>query len=610
MPKNSSILTLIFIILSCFVSKADIILNNKINEVYSQKIDYQIYSDVDGNKSFEQIKQLASKGKFEKKEKFDNFQSDNSFHTFWIKLELLNKDDRDWLFEIVTIYAPIAEVHINDEILKTGHFINLRDKHSYQLNRPVFELNQLKAGKNEIFIKVKNHDVSSFLFKIQTVENFAVNIVKEHLLLGVFYGILFIVCLYNSILFVYSREKLYFKYVLYIVSCILLCATIDGLAFTYIWPNHSFLNYWFNYYIAPWSFIGTFLWYSISFIEVNKYAKNDFKAILFVAFIYLLIKFLDEFFITFLPEIISIAHVSIYITLYVVALRLYFKTVYSARLFVLAYSLILFSLLINELRMFTIIPTNLFTINALYLGILIEVIVMTFAIGEKLRSLKLDKDKALKRMLQELKEKNELKEKINLQLEQKVQERTVLLEEANKKLEEYMLQLKTVNVQLDKDKWDLNKQLSSEVRARVVLQDLSFEEFTKAFPNEISCQKYIEELKWKSGYKCKKCGNDKFASVQKLRSRKCSKCDYVESSTADTLFHGVKFPLPKAFYLAYLTTSGSKTYTLDDLVEITELSKNTCWKFKQKVQERLAQFQAKYPNKKKFIWEELVYTEN
>ena len=93
-------------------------------------------------------------------------------------------------------------------------------------------------------------------------------------MLGFFYGILLIVCLYNSILFIYSREKLYIKYVLYIVSCILLCATIDGLAFTYLWPNHSFLNYWFNYYIAPWSFIGTFLWYSISFIEVNKYAKK------------------------------------------------------------------------------------------------------------------------------------------------------------------------------------------------------------------------------------------------------------------------------------------------------------------------------------------------
>lgn len=586
------------------------VLNNDIDEFYSKKIDFKIYSDETGNLNFAQIKQLSKEGKFLKKSRFENFQSLNSFHTFWVHLEINNFDDRDWLFEIITIYAPITEVHINNEILKTGHFINLRDKHSYQLNRPVFELSQLKKGKNDVFIKVKNHDISSFLFKIQTVENFAVNIVKEHLLLGFFYGILLIVCLYNSILFIYSREKLYIKYVLYIVSCILLCATIDGLAFTYLWPNHSFLNYWFNYYIAPWSFIGTFLWYSISFIEVNKYAKNDFKAILIAVFIYLLIKFIDEFFVKFLPEIISVAHVSIYITLYVVALRLYFKKIYTAKLFVLAYSLILFSLIINELRMFTVIPTNFFTINALYFGILLEVIVMTFAIGEKLRTLKIEKDKALKRLLQELKEKNELKEKVNLELEKKVQERTSLLEEANKKLEEYMLQLKTVNVQLDKDKWDLNKKLSSEVRARVVLQDLSFEEFTKAFPNEISCQKYIEELKWKSGYKCKKCGNDKYASVQKLRSRKCSKCDYVESSTADTLFHGVKFPLPKAFYLAYLTTSGSKTYTLDDLVEITELSKNTCWKFKQKVQERLAQFQAKFPNKKKFIWEELVYTEN
>ena len=112
---------------------------------------------------------------------------------------------------------------------------------------------------------------------------------------------------------------------------------------------------------------------------------------------------------------------------------------------------------------------------------------------------------------------------------------------------------------------------------------LSIFEFQKRFPNEKSCRNYLSQLKWENGFSCKKCNNKTYRMGQKRDERKCNKCDHLESPTSGTLFHKVKFPILKAFYIIYYISTSKKGIASTELSRRLELGQKTCWRFKRKV---------------------------
>ena len=66
---------------------------------------------------------------------------------------------------------------------------------------------------------------------------------------------------------------------------------------------------------------------------------------------------------------------------------------------------------------------------------------------------------------------------------------------------------------------------------------LSIFDFQTQFPHEETCIQYLADLKWKEGYECSKCKNKKYCKGLGKYDRQCTKCCYLESPTAGTLFH-------------------------------------------------------------------------
>jgi hypothetical protein len=78
-------------------------------------------------------------------------------------------------------------------------------------------------------------------------------------------------------------------------------------------------------------------------------------------------------------------------------------------------------------------------------------------------------------------------------------------------------------------------------------KSLNLFEFQSRFPDSDKCREYLAELKWKDGYSCAKCGHGKHCPGNSPFDRQCTRCHYVESPLAGTIFHRCKFPLLKAF---------------------------------------------------------------
>ena len=118
-------------------------------------------------------------------------------------------------------------------------------------------------------------------------------------------------------------------------------------------------------------------------------------------------------------------------------------------------------------------------------------------------------------------------------------------------------------------------------------KSLSIFEFQSKFPDDDACLSYLADLKWKEGYECPKCKNRKYGKGVDKYERQCTKCCYLESPTAGTLFHKVKFSLLKAFWIVYYISTNKKGIASTELSRKLDLRQKTCWLFKQKVMQAM-----------------------
>lgn len=123
----------------------------------------------------------------------------------------------------------------------------------------------------------------------------------------------------------------------------------------------------------------------------------------------------------------------------------------------------------------------------------------------------------------------------------------------------------------------------------VQIHNLKAKEFKAKFIDERSCLSYLADFKWGNGFSCPRCGNTKYCAGGREFSRLCTTCHHTTSATSGTLFHNVKFPLLKAFYIVfYLTRPGDILKTSTALSLKMGLRQKTCWHFMKKVyQEKL-----------------------
>ena len=120
-----------------------------------------------------------------------------------------------------------------------------------------------------------------------------------------------------------------------------------------------------------------------------------------------------------------------------------------------------------------------------------------------------------------------------------------------------------------------------------MFKGLNILEFTEKFSTDDDCRQYLSSIKWQNDYQCGKCGCTHHYLVKKAGTRLCGDCKYAESATSRTLFHKVKFPLRKAFYIVFMMSCGKKGISSYELSRQLSLRQKTCWAFQRKVLEAM-----------------------
>ena len=109
-------------------------------------------------------------------------------------------------------------------------------------------------------------------------------------------------------------------------------------------------------------------------------------------------------------------------------------------------------------------------------------------------------------------------------------------------------------------------------------------EFSKRFQNNDDCYNYLITIKWGKGYKCSRCGCEQSHKGRTYYFKRCKACGYDESVTANTVFHGIKMPILKAFHMVFRLTAKKKGMSTIELGTEVGVQQKTAWLFKRKVQ--------------------------
>jgi transposase-like protein len=77
----------------------------------------------------------------------------------------------------------------------------------------------------------------------------------------------------------------------------------------------------------------------------------------------------------------------------------------------------------------------------------------------------------------------------------------------------------------------------------------NWREFEQFFPTERRCILYLQQVRWPDGFRCARCGHDRYWLRESDRRLLCTNCRYKTSLTAGTLFEGTRLPI-RTWFLA------------------------------------------------------------
>lgn len=600
----------------CVVAQQPVEVDDLVEERNFMPYELMYFQDSTNAVSFRQISSLLFANKFKQHTRYQNKDFIPNA-VYWVRLPVhhIPHTQKIWLLEFYDQSIDKIEAYVP---LQNGTYkrLNLGDEQPFTnrlFRHKNFEL-MLDMKKDTVmfyYFKVQSHEFADIRIAFRSTNRFIYYALNEYFLFGIFYGMILIVSLYNFLTYLAIREIKFIYYIFYILSIAFYAMSLDGIGFQYLWPDYPAVNRYATgialYSVILWALVFTrrFLVTKANAPQLDRVFKwmVALRTALFVFALLFYPKLLSQRIIDIIP-LSLIFYASIFV---------WSNGYRPARFFVIAYGLLFFGFFIRALVYFNVLPFTTLSHYSLHLSFVLEMLFLTLALGDRIRILKDNRDRALRKIIYQHEANIQLKDKVNRELEQKVEERTVelhqknnQLEESNNKLIKQATEINRINSMLDLDNWKLKNRVKEVLEERLLEKTMDYLEFKTIYPDALACDRFLEELKWSNGFGCSKCGNAKYFDGATKFARRCTRCGYNESVTAYTIFQGTKISLEKAFFIAYLTVVDKNSFTLERLGQQLDIRPNTIWAFKKRVQNRLAEMEQKGQQLNASRWQDVI----
>lgn len=319
---------------------------------------------------------------------------------FWFRLLLENRSDKSESRLISITYPVLDYIDLYRRSEGAQHqIISLGDKQEFSdrllpHRHFVVPLTLAPGEQQEWIFRVESSSSMQFPLQLWLERDFFVHDQNQLLGLGLYYGIMLIMVFYNLFVFFSVREGNYLFYVLYVGCMAGFLGSLQGINFQYLWPEAT---HWNDQSIIV-LLSGVIIFAAIftrNFLFLRDDAPFFDRMLLGIVAICIGIVFLSNLlpYHTLIRILILVAVVAMTGAIYLGIIR-WVQGYVAARYYTIAWTSFLLGGIVLAMNKFNVIPRNFFTENALQIGSAMEVILLSFALADRLNQEKRDRYEA------------------------------------------------------------------------------------------------------------------------------------------------------------------------------------------------------------------------
>ena len=337
--------------------------------------------------------------------------------TYWIKIDVVFDSQltqtTDWIMEIAyPLLDDIAFYKQETQGYKkyvAGDTIPFSER-AIEYPNPVFHITNEPGKSVTHYLRVNSSSSLQIPITIWSSDSFAENTGKKLLVLGAFYGIMFVMILYNFFIFTSIRNDAYLYYILYISSFTLFLASFNGLSFQYLWPDSPrWGNIAVPFFISVSGFGATqFTRRFLNTPHTTPFLDKVLLGILLLSLTSIIASFTMSYQIAI--RIAVLVALSFGITVLITGTACLIKGLRIARFFLLAWVTLLLGIITHALLSLGLMPTNTLTLHADQMGSVIEVVLLSFALADRINSFRIEKEVFQREAMSVLKSSNKVKD--------------------------------------------------------------------------------------------------------------------------------------------------------------------------------------------------------
>ncbi len=317
---------------------------------------------------------------------------------FWIRFGLKNGGyGRDWLLEVDYPLTDSIELYIPSEtgyrVKKAGDQYPFHER-EFKHQNIIFILPSDMPQLSVLYLRFESEGTMQMPLNIWSPMAFLEKDHKERLLFGLYYGIIIALFLYNLFLFFSLRDMNYFYYVLFIASYGFMQITLTGLAYEYLWPE---MPWWSNRAI-PLSIAFSVLCvskFSSSFLQSKIHTpkiNHLFNALMVSAGFMMILSLIGGYtFVTTVSAGLTMAFIPVAMTAGIIS---WSKGYRLAKYFVIAWLIFMIGQFLYILQAFGVLPQNGVTVNGMYIGSAMELIILSLALADRINIIRKEKEDA------------------------------------------------------------------------------------------------------------------------------------------------------------------------------------------------------------------------
>lgn len=402
--------------------------------------------DPEHRHDIQSIERAYAEGKFRRTTQSGDLNFGYSDSAFWLAFDVRPDAGapREWLLEIgfpsidhLEVYAPGPG---DQRKFEAGDLRPFSDRQLVHRNF-IFPV-ELQSDKTQtIFVRIASQGSLTVPLRLWQPRAFGEAEQFSYSALALYFGMLLALGVYNLMLYLSLRDRVFLAYVAFVLCMAMGNASYNGLGNQFLWPNWpEWGNIALPSSMSAAGFFGAI--FTRLFLNTREVSPR-FDALIKInaaafAFVALSPLFLPYQFAAIATSLVAVAFSS---TAVVAGGYCLYRRQPGARYFLVAWTLLLVGVGVLGMRNMSWVPTNWFTSNAMLVGSALEMLLLSFALADRINLVRREKDAAQAAALQSHRHMVETLQRSEQQLEERVEARTRELADANARLRESEQQL-------------------------------------------------------------------------------------------------------------------------------------------------------------------------